>query len=226
MRWDKVQGKVVREWVEMHWKTYRNELRLTDSVWILRVTSTPALFTETYHNTRAVPSAEGTPQGMGQSSGAEQDHFGSSVSQKGLVWGRNLCKTSRTTFFKISANASLHGALSCPGGREDYLPWAAPYVPVSGRWPFTAVPADNGSYTPCREQCCIQALPAFAIRSLGTCDTQCAFQRSACPLDFKPANSRCVHRKKSPSHFFQLINVEKINETCILYQLWAELKGR
>lgn len=98
---------------------------------ILQVTSTTGSLHRNPPQDPSCAQCRGHPQGMGQSSGTEWDHFRSSKSQKSLVWGRTLCKTSQTTFCKISATTSLHGDLSCPGEGQNYVLRGVPGIPAS-----------------------------------------------------------------------------------------------
>lgn len=152
----------------MHWKTYTNAL--FGSVRDPGGDQHPSSLHQNPPQDPSCARCRGHPQGMGQSSGTERDPFRSSTPQKGRVQGRNLCKTSRTTFLEVSAN------------------------------PFPAVPAGNGSYTPHRERCCIQVLPALwdvrHTRSVSEVSMSSGLQTQDKYIS-----------KKSPSHFFQLINV-------------------
>lgn len=160
MGWDKVQGKARHEWAEVHWQTCRNVLTLT--CW------DPA---GDQHRWLSSPKPTARPQlcpvpRAPPRNGAELWHWMGSFQKQQITKefgvGQDSVQNITDNLLQDFSYHQSSWSPELPWGRTELCPPRGSRHPSKQQWPFTAMPADIGNYTPCREQCCIHVLTALS----------------------------------------------------------------
>jgi len=121
--------------VEKHCKTYRNEPCSTDSAWDPTGDQHPGSLHRNAGKSQAVPSAEGMPQGTGQSSGTKQHHFRGSTLQQGWCGAGSCAKhhgQPSSRFHLTPVLTEPQSSLSCPRESSTCPQWLLMSQPAAG----------------------------------------------------------------------------------------------